>query len=149
MDGNEVTWARSAAPDEGYRSFRRYLDTVFAYAGSASLERDLMPVNDPSRPRAGDVFVRGGYPGHAVLVVDVARDAIGQRAFLLAQSFMPAQDIHVLRSPGELDPWYLARSAGPLQTPEWLFDHTDLRRFPALECERLGMTGARNLDEVE
>jgi len=46
-------------------------------------------------------------PGHAVIVVDMAEDAKGQRAFLLAQSYMPAQDIHILKNPmdADLSPW--------------------------------------------
>ena len=134
VSGNEVTWHRSAPPDDSYANFRRYLDTVFTYAGTHSLARELDPVPDPSRVEAGDVFIQGGFPGHAVIVVDVAEDAHGRRAFLLAQSYMPAQDIHLLRNPGKASPWYEAKSAGALQTPEWLFDVSDLHRFPKSLC---------------
>lgn len=62
----------------------------------------------------------------AVIVVDVAENARGQRVFLLAQSFMPAQEIHVLRGPsGERGPWYEARSDGALRTPEWPFQFAE------------------------
>ena len=77
------------------------------------------------------MFVHGGSPGHAVLVVDAACDARGRRMFLLAQSYMPAQDIHVLRNPARADDaWYPALAAGSLRTPEWTFDYRELRRFP-------------------
>jgi hypothetical protein len=51
---------------------------------------------------------------------------------LLAQSFMPAQSIHVLRNPadGRGGAWYRAAFRGGLATPEWTFGVTDLRRFP-------------------
>jgi len=56
--------------------------------------------------------------------------------FLLAQSYMPAQEIHALRGPaGSSDPWYGASDGGPLVTPEWTFRREDLRRFPPLPCE--------------
>lgn len=42
------------------------------------------------------VVARGGRFGHAVLVLDVAESASDERVFLIAQSYMPAQDIHVL-----------------------------------------------------
>ncbi len=134
VDGNRVDWARTAEPDESYDSFRRYLELVFTYAGSVSLSRELSQVTDPADVRAGDVFIQGGFPGHAVIVVDVAENDAGERAFLLAQSYMPAQDIHVLRGPEGRrdDPWYPARSAGTLETPEWTFDYGDLRRFAAV-----------------
>jgi len=44
----------------------------------------------------GDVMIRAGSPGHAMLVVDVAEDERGRRIYLLAQSYMPAQDIHIV-----------------------------------------------------
>lgn len=137
ISGNDIRWTRSAAPDGSYASFRRYLDTVFAYAGTHSLQLELEPVDDPGKVRPGDVFIQGGFPGHAVLVVDIAEDADGSRIFLLAQSFMPAQDIHVLRNPASsLSPWYEAASSGPLVTPEWRFQYSDLRRFPESDCGR-------------
>jgi hypothetical protein len=134
--GNRVSWKRAAAADESYSNFRAYLDTVFLYAGSASLEREMVPASDPSRIEMGDVFIQGGFPGHAVLVIDVAENADGERAFLLAQSFMPAQEIHILRSSEEIDPWYRAKAGGLLRTPEWDFQHGDLKRFSSVNCRR-------------
>ena len=91
--------AAPAAADSSYVTFRAYLDTVFMYAGSYSLARELEPVADPSTVMPGDVFVQGGFPGHAVLVADVTANARGERRFLLVQSYMPAQDVHVLVNP--------------------------------------------------
>jgi hypothetical protein len=126
----KMTWDKRAPADASYQSFRRYLDIVFAYAGTASLARELDRVPDARRIEAGDVFIQGGSPGHAVIVVDVAQDAQGRRAVLLAQSYMPAQDIHVLRNPrSPYDPWYIIDGDGPLTTPEWHFPAGSLRRF--------------------
>ena len=90
---------------------------------------------DPSKPQIGDVFIQGGFPGHAVLIVDIAESAQGERAFLLVQSYMPAQEIHVLRNSADLNPWYRAQSKGKLQTPEWDFEYGDLRRFRPCSCD--------------
>jgi len=135
VSGNEVSWRNAAAPDSSYAGFRRYLDTVFMYAGSASLEREILPVNDIRNLRGGDVFIQGGFPGHAVIVVDVAENAAGDRVFLLAQSYMPAQDIHILKSFAEISPWYRVQAVGKLHTPEWGFEFDDLRRFEGASCE--------------
>ena len=133
--GNAVTWHRGGTPDESYPAFRRYLDLVFSYAGSFSLAQELVPVADPRRIEAGDVFIKGGFPGHAVIAVDVATDPTGRRAVLLAQSYMPAQDIHVLRNPQTPDnPWYVIDGDTPLQTPEWNFAPGSLRRFSGQGC---------------
>jgi hypothetical protein len=132
VQGNRVTWQKSASPDASYRSFRSYLDTVFTYSGTASLERELRPVSDVRTLSAGDVFIQPGFPGHAVLIVDVARNVrTGRRVFLLAQSYMPAQDIHVLQNPagGTLGTWYDADFGSTLRTPEWTFTAGQLRRF--------------------
>jgi hypothetical protein len=135
VQDSSVMWARAAPADDTYASFRSYLETVFTYAGSASLERELEPVADPARPEIGDVFIQGGFPGHAVIVVDVAEGRRGGRWFLLAQSFMPAQEIHILENPSDLSsPWYQAQASGRLDTPEWTFNHEDLHRFPAVAC---------------
>lgn len=135
--GRKLSWERRAPTDAGYTSFRRYLDVVFCYAGTASLVREMDRVGDPRRLEAGDVFIQGGSPGHAVIVVDVAEDTTGRRAVLLAQSYMPAQDIHVLRNPASPDsPWYVIEGDAPLATPEWDFPAGSLRRFSALGCPK-------------
>lgn len=135
VSGNRVRWVREAAADSSYATFRGYLDTVFTYAGSASLDRDLLPVPDPSRPDPGDIFIQGGFPGHAVIVIDVAENGEGERMFLLAQSYMPAQEIHLLRSFEADSPWFPARADGVLRTPEWVFSYLDLKRFAATDCD--------------
>lgn len=111
--------------------FDDYLRTVFLYCGTRSLERQLL-----SRPfgamRPGDVLIRGGSPGHAMLVMDMAEDAAGHRVYLLAQSYMPAQDIHIVRNPGDgaLSPWYrLQEGDGMIETPEWTFKTSQLRTW--------------------
>jgi hypothetical protein len=124
--GNRVSWVRNGARGSDRAQFAAYLEKIFTYAGSKSLEKELVPVG--ARPvHGGDVFVQGGFPGHAVIVVDAAEDPNGRRVMLLAQSFMPAQSIHVLKNPrGGV--WYDA-AAGDPETPEWKFQAGHARRF--------------------
>lgn len=116
-----------------YPAFRKYMDLVFAYAGTYSLERELKPV-PVEGIEAGDVFIKGGFPGHAVLVADMTVNReTGEKRFLLVQSYMPAQEMHVLKNPANADgsPWYSASAIGDqLVTPEWVFLRTALRRWP-------------------
>jgi len=79
----------------------------------------------------GDVFIVGGSPGHAIIVVDAAANEMGDKIFLLAQSYMPAQQTHILLNPSdkEISPWYRLRDGEQLITPEWTFAWDDLRRF--------------------
>lgn len=132
VSGNSVRWEKRDQRDERYAGFRGYLDKVFEYAGTQSLSRELSPVNDVREVAIGDVFIRGGFPGHAVIVVNVAESEGGRRRlFLLAQSYMPAQDIHVLRNPNDpdLSPWYDVDFGQELLTPEYTFRRGELRRF--------------------
>ena len=63
---------RGSAGDR--KAFQRYMIQVFSYAGTYSLEREMVRVT-PAGMRIGDVFIKGGFPGHAVLVVDMAARA--------------------------------------------------------------------------
>jgi hypothetical protein len=124
----------AARGKDDYAAFRKYLNGVFAYAGTYSLERELKPVS-VADIEIGDLFIKGGFDGtgHAVLVADMASNATtGEKRFLLAQSYMPAQEMHVLKNPAATDgaPWYPAEFAGPLVTPEWTFREGSLRRWP-------------------
>ena len=105
------------------QSFDSYLETVFGMCGTASLEKQLKPVSDWREIQPGDVFVKGGFPGHAMIVVDVAIDKKGKRVFMLAQSYMPAQDIHIVKNPldEDISPWYEVEANTILVTPEWRF----------------------------
>lgn len=117
---------RTAAQAENRQVFMQYLETVFAWAGTLSLSRQLKPT---AEIQAGHVFIQGGSPGHAVIVIDVAENGAGERRYLLAQSYMPAQNMHVLNNPNGQSPWYSTPPDQVLVTPEWSFRPGSLKRF--------------------
>lgn len=131
VNGNKTSWVMKSKPGAGYKEFRSYMNLIFSYAGSLSLSKELKAKRvEDIEP--GDVFIVGGSPGHAVIVLDVAEKiGGGERLFLLGQSYMPAQEIHVLKNPGNDDdnPWYSNLINNNLLTPEWLFDKEELKRF--------------------
>lgn len=131
VNGNEVSWEKIAQPDDSYATFKKYLESVFTYCGSSSLSGELKVVKDIHNIEAGDVFIRGGFPGHAVIVMDVAQNTAGDKVFLLAQSYMPAQEMHVLVNPNstELSPWYSEKFFDILATPEWNFYKNELKAW--------------------
>lgn len=131
VKGNHVSWDHSHLPAKSYNSFWKYMETIFAYAGTLSLEKELNPI-DISDLQIGDIFIQGGSPGHAIIVVDLAHNPItNEKIFLLAQSYMPAQEIQILKNPNNSDgnPWYSADFGDILNTPEWTFRKGDLKRF--------------------
>lgn len=111
-------------------AFDDYLQTVFTFAGTLSLSRQMIPVPNLAEIRAGDVFLKGGSPGHAVIVMDLAVNPAGEKRFLLAQSYMPAQSIHILKNPKAKTPWYSNQFPNELVTPEWVFASNSLYRWP-------------------
>ena len=132
VDGNKTFWKASTGPSNTYESFWKYLEIIFSYAGTLSLEKELRPVNIDDL-MIGDVFIQGGSPGHAVMVVDMAvNERTGEKIFLLAQSYMPAQEIQILKNPNDepLSPWYSENFGDLLRTPEWSFYSSNLKRFP-------------------
>jgi hypothetical protein len=131
--GEQVLPALKATEAPTHAALGRYLLPVFGYAGTLSLRRELHSVA-LIEVRPGDVFIHGGRPGHAVLVADAAENPrTGQRYLLLAQSYMPAQNIHILRNVGQptLGAWFAV--PGPaeslIETPEWTFAREEVGRF--------------------
>ena len=126
----KTSWYRlNNAEDYSYKTFRKYLLMVFNYAGTASLPKDMeetkhydfdrqqtiLPIN------IGDVIIQPGSPGHAVIVVDKAGELL-----ILAQSYMPAQEIEILTGYYPDKPWstFLWTNGSDeirLKTPEWNF----------------------------
>jgi poly-gamma-glutamate capsule biosynthesis protein CapA/YwtB (metallophosphatase superfamily) len=122
VEGNDVSWVKSGSYDASYEEFLRYLNMVYAYAGTLSLSKECKQISTEEL-LPGDMFIKGGSPGHCVLVVDMAADPEGNLCYLLAQGYMPAQDFHVLKNPlHPEDPWYYASELSyPIDTPEWRF----------------------------
>jgi hypothetical protein len=116
----------------GRTVFNQYLRHVFSYCGTASLSNQLSAVTDFRSIAAGDVLIKGGSPGHAMQVMDIAENKEGKRIYLLAQSYMPAQDVHVVVNPSNprLSPWYEVNTAGLIETPEWVFSPGNLKKWP-------------------
>ncbi len=112
-------------------NFDTYLQRVFGMCGSASLAKQLNKVAHFKDIEAGDVIIRGGFPGHAVIVMDMAVNAEGKKIYLLAQSYMPAQDIHVLVNPADADlsPWYEVNDDEQIITPEYVFNRGELKKW--------------------
>ena len=130
LNGNSVFWQKSAAPDKSYASFLKYMETVFNYASTLSLEKELRSV-ELKEVEIGDVLIRGGSPGHAVIVVDMVENVDGEKRVLLAQSYMPAQEIQVLMNPmnSSISPWYDLDEQLKIYTAEYTFEKFQLKRF--------------------
>lgn len=129
VDGDSTSWVSGALPSDSKQTFEKYLSFVFSYASTLSMEKESKKIKK-KQIQAGDIFIYGGSPGHVVMVLDVCENSSGEKAFLLGQGYMPAQQFHVLKNPlHEEDPWYYVSELGyPFHTPEYSFDKGSLRR---------------------
>jgi hypothetical protein len=130
-DGKAKVRPAAAPRKDDHAALRAWLDEVFAWANTSSLSAEGQPIAfEDVRP--GDFFVLPGSPfGHAVLVLDVAKDAKGRTALLLGQSYMPAQSFQVLR-PSADSAWFVVEPGSKsVATPFWVpFPMRALRRMP-------------------
>lgn len=118
-------WVLKAKKDYSYPTFMRYMNLVFAYAGTLSLDKELKKVKNPDELKTGDIFIKGGSPGHCFIVMDVVENPQHKKLFLLAQSFMPAQNIQVLQYGS---PWFSMDVKSDIWYGE-LIDKVYLKRF--------------------
>ena len=126
-----ISYKANIAANIVQQEFSKFMELVYSYCGSYSLSKQLRSVNDINSIEPGDVFVKGGFPGHAVTVMAVAKNSAGEKIFLLSQGYMPAQDIHILKNYNdpELSPWYSMEGIYPLNTPQWQFEIGSLKRW--------------------
>ncbi|MDM8540868.1 DUF4846 domain-containing protein [Desulfococcaceae bacterium HSG9] len=131
-DGKPRYYTKFAGSDRSHKKFRKYMDYIFAYANTASLHNEMAIVKLKNM-QIGDVFIEKGRPyGHAISVVDMAENTeTDDKIFMLVQSYMPAQEMHILKnmSSSKFSPWYSINFGEILVTPEWNFTKNDLKRF--------------------
>ena len=132
VNGNSVSFRKTENLDDSYQNFRNYLDLIFTYSGTISLNKETFPVTDNKNLKSGDVLITAGSPGHVVFIAGVSKNAEGKKLYLLAEGFTPAQSIHVLKNPFDpkISPWYeLDVNSEQTKTARYLFKPTNFRRF--------------------
>ena len=105
-----------------------WLKKIWMYAGTYSLANELIRVKIENI-MPGDIFIVGGFPGHAITVVDVVMNSNKKKAYMLSQSFMPAQEHQILKNPKDGSVWYHLDESDVIETPEFPFRSNQLKRF--------------------
>lgn len=126
----------SGEKDDSYSAFRKYFNIIFRFAGTIFLDKESLPVagNDDIKP--GDFIINSGRPGHSVVIVGVAKNNQGKRIYLLAESYMPAQDVDLLKNTGNpaISPWdELDVDASKTITAKYTFKPTSIKHFHAIK----------------
>lgn len=129
---DRVKFIKTASFDDSYLNFRNYLNLVFNYAGTISLDKESELITKNEDIKTGDFIIKPGSPGHSVIIVGVAKNNFGKKLYLLAESYMPAQDIHILINPvnEKISPWYeLDVNSKQTITAKYIFKPTAIKRF--------------------
>ena len=132
ITGNHVQFSKTATRDGSYANFRKYLNLVFTYAGTISLDKETRRIGTDETLATGDILITPGGPGHVVIIVGHAKNDQGKNIYLLAESFMPAQSIHIITNPynSSISPWYeLKLTTDPVTTARYSFTTGNFRRF--------------------
>ncbi len=133
VNGNSVSYRKTSNYDDSYQNFRNYLDLIFTYAGTISLNQyETKPVIETKNLKTGDILITPGSPGHIVFIAGVAQNKKGKKLFLLGEGFTPAQSIHILSNPfhPKISPWYeLNTSDSETKTARYFFQPTNFRSF--------------------
>ena len=87
----------AVSEEKGDSNPKDFLEVVLSYCGTISLSKAINLLTICNNLKTCDVFVKAGSPGHAIIVVDVASGSSGKKIFMLAQGFMPAQSIHIVK----------------------------------------------------
>lgn len=128
-DGQPRYYTEYVNGDYSESKYWEYLEHVFNYANTASLKNQLPSVSFQNI-KIGDILIQKGNPyGHAVMVVDLAKNDT-ETYVLIAQSYMPAQELQILNNPNTSDesPWYKIQE-GNIYTPEWNFTSDDWKTW--------------------
>ncbi|EMY70685.1 DUF4846 domain-containing protein [Leptospira vanthielii] len=129
VNGNKSQWKKGKFKQgTGRNVFEEYLRFIYSYAGTISLKSELKKKSIQNLT-PGDVWIEAGSPGHVVLVMDQVTGKGGQTLFLLAQSYMPSQEMHILKSKSQYSPWFEVPENQTFPTPEWEFPTKEFYGF--------------------
>lgn len=132
ISSTQIAFIKGANEDDSYKSFRNYLEVVFMYAGTISLNNETASISNNKQIKTGNILVTPGSPGHALIIVGRAISKKGDVVYLLAQGYTPAQSIHIITNPynGKINPWYkLDINDSPTITARYTFIKTNIRCF--------------------
>lgn len=131
INGNTVTFSKTATPNHSKDSFYKYLNLIFTYAGTYSLSEELIKVPTLSDIKVGDLLIYPGFPGHVMMVADIIENTHGVRRFAFFQGNTPAQSVHIIKNASDtkMSPWYILDGKTSLETPIYTFTSFEMVRF--------------------
>lgn len=130
INGNKVTFSKTASADHSKTNFYKYLNLIYMYSGTLSLFNELKSIDD-SDLQLGDMLIKGGSPGHIVMICDEVINDKGERLFLLFQGNTPAQNVHLVKNleDSKITPWYQLKKDEIIPVSNYTFGSSKFVRF--------------------
>jgi len=131
IDGNTVSFHKTRKRDHSKSNFYNYLNLIYAYSGTLSLNSELGEITSIENLKIGDMLIVGGSPGHVVMIADVIENETGEKRFLLMQGNTPAQSVHLLKNLDNttMTPWYELKLNSEITIPGYTFAQSKFVRF--------------------
>jgi hypothetical protein len=130
VNGNKVTFHKTANSDKSKKNFYKYLNLIYTYSGTLSLYNELKSVN-AKELKIGDMLIKGGTPGHIVMICDEVINDKGEKLFLLFQGNTPAQSVHLVKNLEDfkISPWYQLKDDTVIPVSNYTFGSAKYVRF--------------------
>lgn len=130
INGNKVTFSKTASANHSKANFYNYLNLIFMYSGTLSLYNELETI-DAKDLKIGDMLIKGGLPGHIVIIADEAVTTTGEKLFLLVQGNTPAQSVHLVKNLENtaISPWYQLKNNAVISVSNYTFNSAKFIRF--------------------
>ncbi|GAA3623872.1 DUF4846 domain-containing protein [Flavivirga jejuensis] len=131
IKGNKVTFHKSASVDHSKENFYKYLNLIYMYSGTLSLYNELPKIEDAKDLEIGDMLIRGGAPGHIVMICDEVVNSKGEKLYLLFQGNTPAQSVHLVKNleDSNMSPWYQLKKDAVIPVSNYTFGSSKFVRF--------------------
>lgn len=130
ISGSKVSFHKIAQANNSKENFYKYLNLIYTYSGTLSLYNELKSIEDKDL-KIGDMLIKGGTPGHIVMICDEVVNDNGDKLFLLFQGNTPAQSVHLVKNleDASISPWYQLKEDAVIPVSNYTFGSAKFVRF--------------------
>ncbi len=131
INGNKVIFNKVEKANYTKENFYDYLNLIYTYSGTLSLYNELDKINSDKELKIGDMLIKGGSPGHIVMICDEIIDTDGNKLYLLFQGNTPAQSVHLVKNleNTNLSPWYDLKLNSKIGVSNYTFRNSEYVKF--------------------
>ena len=130
VNGNKVSFHKTANANSSKDNFYKYLNLIYMYSGTLSLYNELESVSAKDL-KIGDMLIKGGSPGHIVMIGDEVVNKNNDKLFVLFQGNTPAQSVHLVKNleDSAISPWYQLEDDAIIPVSNYTFSSAKFVRF--------------------